>query len=797
MSTTIEHLEISKFYTALMQDISAIQATEEEGATSEQVFTQQAVDLLAAAGESENIVVKYDEKGLGTPKQHKINAYAISENYETVDLFITVFSGTDEIVKNSFQEIETASKRILNFFRKAIYSTGDEKKKYFKNEYVDEIEESSEIFQFAYTLAKSKDIKENLIRINAFIITNGFYTGDYPANTVISGFNFYFKIFDIESLYSLSEKTHIPIEIDFKSDGYNVPCIPSPSINNEYQSYIAIIPGEALSSIYERFGSRLLEQNVRSFLQFNGKINKGIRNTILKEPEMFLAFNNGIAATADEIELENCSNGNGKIITVVKDFQIVNGGQTTASIFHTQKKDRADISKIFVQVKISVVKNKEKFGEIVSRISEYANTQNKVSVSDLSSNRPYHIELEKLSRDIFTPITDKQPIQTKWFYERARGQYKNAILKDGFTPSRKRAFEIKNPKSQLFTKEELAKYINAYKEITDGRKILIGPHYVVRGNQKNYIQFINFNLEKKLNSVYFEDTIAKAILYRAAEKVYGVKPNSIGDMRFITVPYAITLLNCLTNNNLDLYKIWKAQEISKSLKAVLYIMMSTLEMFIKETAPGGLYGEWAKKEECWEKLKNNNFSFDLSTIIPDLIDKKNPARRTIISDDDAEIKNQQEENEKIKSIPSKIWKKIEEWGRETENLSSVQQSIAWNLTLKVRNNSDISLNEVSKGNAILDIVIDKAPELLFEVDDIQEDYLKDKASEPEMTLELIRKMVEWDKANKRLKNYSIGMMINILKGTVKLTELNKKYCLMNYQFISKWGFKIHNIEASN
>jgi len=793
MSKSIEYLEISKFYTALMRDISAIQATEEEGATSEQVFTQQAVDLLAAAGESENIVVKYDEKGLGTQKQHKINAYAISENYETVDLFITIFNGTDEIPKISFQEIETASKRILNFFRKAIYSTGDEKKKYFKNEYVDEIEESSEIFQFAYTLAKSIDIKENLIRVNAFIITNGVYSGDYPANTIISGFNFYYKIFDIESLYNLSEKTHIPIEIDFKSDGFNVPCIPSPSINNEYQSYIAIIPGEAISSIYERFGSRLLEQNVRSFLQFNGKINKGIRNTILKEPEMFLAFNNGIAATADEIELENCSSGNGKIITVVKDFQIVNGGQTTASIFHTQKKDRADISKIFVQVKISVVKNKEKFSEIVSRISEYANTQNKVSVSDLSSNRPYHIELEKLSRDIFTPITDKQPVQTKWFYERARGQYKNAILKDGFTPSRKRAFEIKNPKNQLFTKEELAKYINAYNEVLDGRKILVGPHYVVRGNQKNYIQFINFNLEKKLNSVYFEDTISKTILYRAAEKVYGVKPNSIGDMRYITVPYTITLLNCLINNNLDLYKIWKAQEISKSLKTVLHLMMSTLEKFIKETAPGGLYGEWAKKEECWVKLKNYNFDFDLSSIIPDLIDKKHPAKRTIISDDAAEIQNQKDEYDKVKSIPSKIWKRIEEWGRETEKLTSVQQNIAWNLTLKVRNNSDIPLNEVTRGIGILDIVIAKSPELLFEVDDIQEDYVKDKVNEPEMTLELIRKMVEWDKVNKRLKGFHIRMMINILNGTVQLTDPNKKYCQLNYQFISKWGFEIHDM----
>ena len=659
MSISIENTELIKFYGSTMQEISAAQSTDEEGATSEQIFTQFAVDLLAAAGESENILVKYDEKGLGTPKQHKINAYAISENYETVDLFITLFNGTGEISKISNTEIETASKRILNFFRKSIYSIENEKSSYFKNEYVDEIEESSEIFQFAYTLAKSQDLKENLVRVNAFIITNGSYKGEFLANTVISGYNFYYKIFDIESLYNITEKSHISIEINFKSDGFIVPCIPSPSVNEEYQSYLAIIPGEALASIYERFGSRLLEQNVRSFLQFNGKINKGIRTTIMKEPEMFLAFNNGIAATADEIELEDRGDGNGKVISVVKDLQIVNGGQTTASIYHTQKKDKADISGIFVQVKLSVVKNKEKFGEIVSRISEYANTQNKVSVSDLSSNQPYHIELEKLSRITFTPITDSKPIQTKWFYERARGQYKNAILKDGFTPSRKKAFDLKNPKNQLFVKEELAKYINAFHEIVDGKKILIGPHYVVRGNQKNYVQFMNYCLEKKLNNIYFEDTIAKAILYRAAEKAYGIKPNAIGDMRYISVPYAISLLNCLTKNQLDLYKIWKGQEVSESIKSLLYEMMKAIELFIKDTAPGGLYGEWAKKEDCWTKVKNKDFDFDLSKIKQDLIDKKNPPKRTIISDDENIQQQILEDDKKIKSIPYSVWRKID------------------------------------------------------------------------------------------------------------------------------------------
>lgn len=789
MSISLENIELNKFYASLMQDIAAIQSTDEEGAISEQIFTQQAVDLLAASGESENIVVKYDEKGLGTQKQHKINAYAISENYETVDLFITIFAGTDEISKISAQEIDTAAKRILNFFRKAIYASSDEKNKYFRSEYVDEIEETSEIFQFAHTLAKSRDIKENLVRVNAFILTNGLYKGEFPPNTIISGCNFYYKIFDIESLYNISEKSHIPIEINFKADGFTVPCIPSPSINEEYQSYLAIIPGEALASIYERFGSRLLEQNVRSFLQFSGKINKGIRTTIMKEPEMFLAFNNGIAATADEINLENNSDGNGKIISFVKDLQIVNGGQTTASIYHTLKKDKADISNIFVQVKLSVVKNKEKFSEIVSRISEYANTQNKVSVSDLSSNTPYHIELEKLSRNIFTPLTDNQPIQTKWFYERARGQYKTARLKESLPKSRLKAFDLKTPKNQMFTKEELAKYINAYQEITEGKKVLIGPHHVVKGNQKNYKEFIDHNLEKKLNNVYFEDTIAKAILYRAAEKVYGVKPNAIGDMRYITVPYTITLLNYLTANQLDLYKIWKTQDISTSLKGVLYSMMTQIENFVKETAPGGLYGEWAKKVDCWQLVKSHNFNFELSSIIQDLIDKKNPPKRIIVSDDETELQKRAEEIEKIKSIPTAVWKKIEDWGRETKNLSDTQQNIAWNLALKVRNGSNFLPNEISNGISIFDKVIITAPELLFEIDELQENTEKKTIKEPEITLEVIRKMIDWDRKNKRLKPHHFKMMFDIVRGNEKLTPQTKKYCLMNYNFLSKNGFK--------
>ncbi len=767
----LENIELKKFYNNLLQDITTTQLTNEEGGSKEQIFTQIAVDLLAESGETENVVVAFDEKGLGTKNQHKINAYSISENYETIDLFITIFKGLDEINNIYKSDIDQAATRIVNFFRKGVYK-----------DYVNEIEESSDIFQFTYTLSQSKELKENLVRVNAIIITDGLYNGKIPANELISGYNIYYRVLDLNYLYNISEKSHIPIEINFKEDGFEIPCIEAPTENEEYKSYLAIIPGIALANMYEKFGARLLEQNVRSFLQFSGKINKGIRNTILKEPFMFLAFNNGIAATAESIEFVENKN----IISKITDLQIVNGGQTTASIYHTLKKDKADISNIFVQVKLTVVKNKINFSSIVSRIAEYANTQNKVSVADLSSNKPYHIEFEKLSRSIFTPHSDSNTIQTKWFYERARGQYKNARIKEGFTKAKQKSFDLKNPKNQMFTKEELAKYLNAYKEIVEGNKILIGPFHVVKGNQQNYLQFVKNNLEKKLNNVYFEDCIAKAIIFKTSEKIYGVKPNSIGDMRYVTVPYTISLFNLLTDNQLDLYKIWKNQSISESLKDLFYEMMIKIELYIKETAPGGLYGEWAKKEECWLKVKENNFDFDLSTISQDLIDKKNPTKRAIISEEITEKQIVNEQLETIRSIPYQIWKNIEEYGRKAKVFSEYQLNFAFNFAAKIRNKKEISDLERKKALEIIDLIIDKAPEILYEIDNIATNEKKD--NDIDINLDLIKRMLEWDRKYKKLENYKFIFMNEIVLGKKQLTENNKKICLLNYEKLKRFGF---------
>ncbi len=582
--------ELNRFYTDLLQDIRFGQLSSEEGASLEQLFTTAAVQLLSDGGETADVRISYHES-LTPRNRHKINAYAIADNYETLDLFVTVFKCSEVPARVQKSDIDSSARLLFAFIKKAVDKT-----------YVNSLEESSEIFDFAHTLSASKELRENLVRINIFIITDGIFTGETPSQKQLNEIPVFFRVIDLNYLYNISEKEHIPIEIDFQQEGFEVPCIKADIDNHEYQSYLALIPGKALVSIYEQYGSRLLEQNIRSFLQFTGKINKGIRKTILKEPHMFLAFNNGIAATADELKLTKSDQGH--FIRSVKDLQIVNGGQTTASIYHTWKKDKADINNVLVQVKLSVIKDKNNFAEIVSRIAEYANTQNKVSISDLSSNTPFHIELEKISRNVWAPPVNGQSNQTRWFYDRARGQYKNARSREGTTKAKLKAFDLKNPKAKVFTKEDLAKFINTWKELYIDDKLIIGPHIVVRGSQKNYAQFIAYNTIENPDSRYFEDTVAKAILFRTAEKVYGVKPNAIGDMRYITVPYTLALLSLKKGNSIKLKEIWKKQALPEALQTTIYNLMVQVEGFIKQNAPGALYGEWAKKEECWIELKN-------------------------------------------------------------------------------------------------------------------------------------------------------------------------------------------------
>lgn len=773
----MENKELQKFYIDIQEEITSTLVTDEEGTNPEQVFTELALSYLSDAGETENYRVCFDEKISKRGVEHKINGYSLYENYETLDLFVTIYNSDSIIQCVTKSDAEKTIDRAVKFFRNAIY----------KN-YVNKIEESSEIFDLAQTLANVPEIKEYLTRVNIFLITNGEVKSDVKISDTIAGFTVFYRTIDINYLFNLSDQSRVSIEINFELAGYKVPCIVNETENSDYQSWLAIIPGLALADIYEQYGARLLEQNVRSFLQFTGKINKGIRNTILKEQHMFMAFNNGIAATAEEVTISDLPNNEGKAISQVKDFQIVNGGQTTASIYHTWKKDKVDISNVFVPVKLTIVKNRENFSEIVGRIAEYANTQNKVSASDLSSNKENHVIIEKLSRTIWAPPISGETTQTRWFFERSRGQYKNERMRFGVTPSKRKQFDKQNPRSQMFTKELLAKYINSYEEIYNGKRLVVGPHIVVRGSQKNYAQFLNYNFSFKPDNIWFEDSIAKGILFSTAEKVYGVKPNAIGDMRYITVPYTLAWLGFRLNYKLDLYKIWKQQSLSEILISKLHEVMSKLEDYIKTQAPSSLYGEWAKKEECWNAIKNEDFNIDLESLKANLENKSSEKRKKLTENETQKAEREASLN-RLKSIHIKTWKKIEDWGRETRNLTQYQYNMASVLCSKIRNNRVITDIERNQGEIILDCVAELNPELFFDMDDFFNEDTNRKKVEPEITIELIDRIVQWDKKNKRLESYKYRFMVDLLEGKQGLTEKNMRLARLNLITVEKFGFK--------
>ena len=411
------------------------------------------------------------------------------------------------------------------------------------------------------------------------------------------------------------------------------------------------------------------------------------------------------------------------------------------------------------------------------------------------------IEIEKFSRFVLSPVTPENNMQTCWFFERARGQYKTLRSKEGFTKSRQAAFDLKYPKKQVFTKVELAKYINAWQEVYNGKTMVIGPHIVVRGNEKNYARFMNYNLPeiRHIDVAYFEDAVAKAILFKAADKRYGTKVsgNQIGELKQVVVPYTLSLLNLITRGKLDLYKIWKNQHISNALSDFIYELMKQVNKFIIEKSPVSHYIEWAKKEECWLMVKEYGWSYNINDIIDDCIDERNPPKRNHKTDTEDVEKTRLHQESIIRSIPFSLWKKIESWGRETGILHSHYASLASDIAYKIKNERKLLDTDISKGYSIYEIVWQHNSELLEEADELaakdQESGVQHKLVSPisestEITLELIQQMVDWDKRRRVLDDWKWKVMKDVVDGKKEFTDRMKYAFYLNLQTLKKKGF---------
>lgn len=675
----MEDNKLSLFRTQTLEDLTDAILAEQTGGIREEKFTEIALEYLEEAGDTEGAVPcrEIRENSIGK-RIHKISGYAISEGYETIDLFITIFKGDQQLSRIYADELKAAFSLATRFWQDLLANR------------LKDIEETAPIHDFVCTINK---IRQEIVRVNIYVLSDMLVPLSSPQPEEINGIKVYYHIRDIQYLFRIkaSGAGKEPVVINFvQSFSRPLACLSMPEKNEVYESYLAIMPAPVLADIYEEYGARLLEQNVRTFLQFRGNINKGIRDTILTAPHMFMAYNNGISATAEDIELTE----DGKAIVSVHDFQIVNGGQTTASIFQTRRKYKsADINAVQVQIKLTVIRDQNKKDGIVASISRYANTQNKVSEADLSSNHKFHIEIEGLSRNTWVSATAEQG-QTRWFYERARGQYNDELYKIDSRSEQSR-WLLRNPKAQKFAKEDLARFLMSW-----DRK----PWFVVKGRQKNFSEFMNRVDKLKISAVFYEDLIALAILFRTAEKLYGTGGQAIGDLRYMVVPYTIAWLSFITDGRINLSSIWKAQALSPELQKCMREILKKVDQYMRTTAPGGLIGEWAKKEECWKQLRHFDLGIDPALFGSFLYKEEEFVARY-------QNKNMDELQrdmlaERIGKIRIANWEQLEQWGKVTGKLNATDLNFIRRAVRKIHNRGKFTDKELLKADKVLKIAED-------------------------------------------------------------------------------------------
>jgi hypothetical protein len=557
---------------------------------TEQVFVEEMAKRLSIAEEVDGLIpIHYQGVNASGKKKLRIDGYDLGDEEGHAVLAIADYSSEDAVSNLGLVDTRKLFSLLDEFVEGSLDGSLGRV-----------LEESSDAFQLVDELSQRAP---QLDKVRLYLLTNR-----RLANTVTSfpsrqvhGVTVEYHLWDIERLKRVetSQTGREKIDIDLTEwTPEGIPALEVASESSGLSTYLAVVPGGVLANIYRKHGGRVLEANVRSFLSTRANVNKGIRGTILQQPSYFLAYNNGISATASAVVAR--SQPGGTVLTNITDLQIVNGGQTTASLFYTEKGDAADLSEVFVQMKLIVV-DADRAADLVPRISRYANTQNRVSEADFFSNHPFHVRMEEKSRRLLVPAQAGVAYQTKWFYERTRGQFLNERAK--VSPAQAKRFEAEFPRAQMITKTDAAKYLVSWDQ---------KPYVVSSGAQKNFIAFANTVSDAwtandlRFGDDYFKDLVAKGLLFNAIRaRVMKSDWYSSGYLANI-VAYTMAKLSSMSGPSgarFDFSRVWKDQGVSEALLNDLELIAEAVTgVLTSDDRPILNVTEWAKREACWREV---------------------------------------------------------------------------------------------------------------------------------------------------------------------------------------------------
>lgn len=562
----------------------------------ELVFAEVVMQHMADVGMTyAPVVCHYLHTGKGNIGTLRLSGYAISDEADQIDLFVSLYTGVDVITPIPDAETKTAAEQCIRFLARAADGS-----------LLPTMEETHEAYGLALNIRESYG---TLDQIRIYVLTDRLARAKNFKAREIGGKTVKLEVVDIERLYRhwAAGKPRDELTVSFEEvSGGALPCVYVPGEMTGYDYALTAIPGEALRFVYEKYGARLLEANVRSFLSVTGKVNRGIRDTLREDPEKFMAYNNGIVLVADEIHLGKAEDGTPGILWI-KGMQVVNGGQTTASIYFTKKRDpQVNLGRVRVPAKIIILKSKDGPDEeaLISDISRYANSQNAVKTSDLSANKPFHIEMERLALSTYCPDGIG-----RWFYERAAGSYNTMLAREGSTPAKLKALKEAIPPARKITKTDLAKYLHAW----DNK-----PHLVSFGSQKNFEKFMESFTETDgqptiplPDAPQYRQIVAKAIIFRKAQKL--VRP-MFSAFQANVAAYTVSVLANRLGARIDLDGIWLRQDVSSRLQEQIEVWAREVNDVLHRTAGGKMISEWAKKPECWKAVREAAYSAPLDGI---------------------------------------------------------------------------------------------------------------------------------------------------------------------------------------
>ncbi len=687
-------MNVEGFRETVHEDIE--HATRANMTENKEEFLLYATSILMSGEEFDDFVECHYEGVTRRNGNMAIDGYSKDENDGSICIFIVDYRGTSDNNSIKSDEISSLFKRIRLFVEEAI-----------KTELYYSIHGSESAVDFARDLYYDHDM---ISKFRFYLLTDAYnkqrtktIKDDKIGNIIVE-----LNVWDISRLYDLvcSTTQKESVEIILSDMGYKgIPCVKAVDYKNikadielpikydeeaneisglpenivTYTSYLAVVPGNVLNDLYLEYGSKLLEGNVRSFLSVRGKVNKSIQSTIKNYPEMFFAYNNGIAATATELDTRMTDNG--LEITRIKDLQIVNGGQTTASIANAlltaKKNEVVDLSNLFVPMKISVLEH-SMAEKIIPKISEYSNSQNKVDASDFFSNHPFHIRMEEYSRKTSIPSANGNQFQQYWFYERARGQYNQGKMKLGTKSSQLKKYTDRYPEKMVITMLDLAKYM----EIYDCK-----PDIVSRGKQKTlqvFAEKIKSEWQKNndiFNVFYYKRMISIAIMYKCTDEIikqtewYKEKRSYKANV----IAYTLSIIFHYVKTNkkdyeIDFGYIWNNQNIYEELEDQIKVLSKEVYNFITGPRATENVTEWCKKDLCWTKAKdmvwtiNDPFIFSLvEKSVFNAINKEEKANRKIVDEVDS--------LKEIMTRGTAYWKKVLAWGVERGFLSDKEISI--------------------------------------------------------------------------------------------------------------------------